>query len=109
MKEFKWCVAPSISENVEPRTRTIKLGDGYEQRAQDGINSDLRKYNVTFKNTNLEAKRISDFLSEHAGYKAFLWKNPATHKTIIVKCESWSSSIAYKVTTITTTFEEVIA
>lgn len=109
MKTFRWCVAPNISEKAEPRVTTIKFGDGYEQRSPDGINNDLRTYSVTFRLLNDEAKRVDEFLTEHNGYKAFLWKNPVSNKTITVKCASWSSSKTNKVTTITATFEQVIA
>ena len=47
METFNWDVAPNMSVKANPRVKTIKFGDGYEQRIKDGINNDLRTYNVT--------------------------------------------------------------
>lgn len=109
MEEFHWCVAPNMSVKVEPKVKTIKFGDGYEQRIKDGINNNLRSYSVTLKLARDEAYLIDEFLSRHGGVKVFLWREPNTHRLIKVKCGSWSLNVTNFVTTITTTFEEVVA
>lgn len=109
METFHWCVSPNLSAKAEPKIKTIKFGDGYEQRIKDGINNDLRSYSVTLKTIREEAPPIDDFLTRHGGLHAFLWREPNTHRMIKVKCASWSSSVTNKVTTITATFEEVVA
>ena len=47
MEAFNWDVAPGLSIKANPRVKTIKFGDGYEQRIKDVINNDLRTYSVT--------------------------------------------------------------
>ncbi|TEA26239.1 phage tail protein [Candidatus Schmidhempelia bombi] len=109
METFFWQVAPSMSEKAEPKIKTIKFGDGYEQRIKDGINNDLRSYSVTLKVAREDAQHINDFLTRHGGLHAFKWIEPNTHRLITVKCTSWTSNVMNTVTTITATFEEVIA
>jgi len=109
MEQFHWHVMPNMTERSQPRVKTIKFGDGYEQRQQDGINSDLRTYEVTLKVLRQESQYIDNFLSEHKGVKAFLWREPNRHRVITVKCPTWSTSVDSTVTTITASFEEVVA
>lgn len=109
MEQFHWCVAPNMSETAEPKTTVIKFGDGYEQRAPDGINNNLRSYSVTLKARREESHLIDDFLARHGAVKAFKWREPNKHRLITVKCPTWSTNVDHTVTTITATFEEVVA
>lgn len=109
METFNWDVAPGINEKAEPKVKTIKLGDGYEQRQQDGINNDLRSYSVTLTVPIDEAPPIDAFLTRHGAVKAFLWKEPNRNRLISVVCSSWSSKVMHTAKTITATFEEVVA
>lgn len=109
METFHWQVAPQMSEKAEPKIKTIKLGDGYEQRIKDGINNDLRSYNITLKVAREDAYHINDFLTRHGGLYAFKWIEPNSHRLITVKCPSWTFNVMNTVTTITATFEEVVA
>ncbi len=62
---------------VNRRVLSVKFGDGYEQRALDGINTLNRTWTVTFTPTskadtaNLEAK-----LQVGLGHKPVLWQAP---------------------------------
>lgn len=109
MEQFHWHVMPNMTERSQPRVKTIKFGDGYEQRQQDGINNDLRSYEVTLKVPRQESQYIDLFLTKHNGVKAFLWREPNRHRLITVKCPTWSTAVENTVTTITASFEEVMA
>lgn len=109
METFHWQVAPNMSEKAEPKIKIVKFGDGYEQRIKDGINNDLRSYNVTLKVAREDAHHINDFLTRHGGLYAFKWREANTNRLITVKCSSWTSNVMNTVTTITATFEEVVA
>ena len=109
METFHWQVAPNMSEKAEPKIKTVKFGDGYEQRSKDGINNDLRSYSVTLKVAREDAHHINDFLTRHGGLHVFKWREPNSHRLITVKCPSWTSNVMNTVTTITATFEEVVA
>lgn len=109
MQTFNWSVRPNISIKIEPKVNVIKFGDGYEQRQKNGINNDLRSYSVELKAENDQAKYISAFLTEHGAVEPFIWRDPDRHIYIKVKCTSWNTTIDNFVTTITATFDEVIA
>jgi phage-related protein len=109
METFHWRSQNSSTASVSPRVKIIKFGDGYEQRIKDGINNDLRSYNVTFVGLSEDISLIDDFLSRHNAVKAFLWREPNTHKTIKIVCRSWTSTHDGMTKTISATFEEVVA
>ena len=109
METFNWTPQKSSTASISPRVRVIKFGDGYEQRIQDGINNDLRSYNVTFVGLFDDITLIDEFLTRQGGVHAFKWREPNTHKTITVVCRSWSSTPNGAAKTITATFDEVVA
>lgn len=109
METFHWQVAPNMSEKAEPKIKIVKFGDGYEQRCKDGINNDLRSYSVTLKVAREDAQHINDFFTRHGGLHAFKWIESNSHRLITVKCPTWTSNVMNTVTTITATFEEVVA
>ncbi|WP_252318789.1 MULTISPECIES: phage tail protein [Symbiopectobacterium] len=58
------------------RTRSIQFGDGYTQRAGDGINGELQSWPLTFVGNQAHIQPIIAFLRRHKGYNAFQWVNP---------------------------------
>ncbi|OWF75683.1 phage tail protein [Yersinia frederiksenii] len=109
METFNWKVDPDMEVETEPRVTVIKLGDGYEQRRANGINSNLEKYNVTVRVKHYEASYLSDFLNRHGGVKAFLWIPPYNLRPIKVVCRKWSAKVGLLKVIYTATFEEVVA
>lgn len=74
------------------RTLTAKLGDGYEQRGKDGLNTIGRSLSLKWTLlTESQAYALDNFFIEHEGYKAFLWKAPRDTVTRKWKCESWDN------------------
>lgn len=54
-----------------------QFGDGYSQRAADGINSLRETWKLSWANlTNTEEQTINAFLTARKGVEAFLWKSP---------------------------------
>ncbi len=73
---------PTYGTEAESHSGVIvaKFGDGYEQRAKDGLNSDRLKLSVEFSNvTKAKAVRVVAFLQAHGGHTAFLWTAPAPY------------------------------
>ena len=57
----------SASEQLTHRVRKFGFGDGYEQIAQDGINSRSASYDITTRPLNLlDADTVSDALDKAA-------------------------------------------
>ncbi|BDU72401.1 phage tail protein [Mesoterricola silvestris] len=69
-----WGPDPSL----EPATRTVNLGDGYEQRSNKGLNPYLPTWNLTFsKRSQGEAQAIAAwFIANTANVTAFTWTAP---------------------------------
>lgn len=98
-----------MTRNAKQKTRTIKFGDGYEQRSTKGINNTEETYNVSFKNrTKQDIDNIAGFLNSLNGVTAFNFTVPdnatteeATgvldssidnEKTIKVVCDTFSQN-----------------
>ena len=63
-----------LKADQAPRVLRATYGDGYEQRAADGINNLPEKWNLTWKNrTSAEANKIVKFLEDQGGVTAFDW------------------------------------
>ena len=80
-------VLPSIKPiygeqiTVKQDARTVKLGDGYEQRLQKGINATRRTFALSFLNrSDTVTTNILNFLADpnkgNNGAKAFDWTPP---------------------------------
>lgn len=112
MEVFQPPVPPDSDVPVkhQPRTLRTQMGDGYVQRAEDGINSDLTV--ASWKWTNLyesEALYILEFFENHKGFIAFEWQRPARSGVRKYICTAWTESWkSGKYCNITAEFEEVV-
>lgn len=93
----------SASRASKPRVLRADFGDGYSQRAADGINAVRDTYTVSWENiTRTEANTADAFLRARGGWDAFYWTPPGgTQKTWT--CEDW------KVTHTTATLDSLSA
>jgi len=98
-----------MTRNAKQKTRTVKFGDGYEQRSTKGINNTEETYNVSFKNrTKQEIDNIAGYLNSLNGVTAFNFTVPDSatteevtgvldnatdnEKTIRVVCDTFSQN-----------------
>lgn len=64
-------------KTTTPKVTEAQFGDGYSQRAADGINTLRAVYNVAATAITLvDATTMSDFLDARLGVEAFLWTPP---------------------------------
>jgi phage-related protein len=106
MSTFTWSPAPGATQGKKPAVRSAQFGDGYEQRAGDGINSTARTWLLTFKRLKADADAIDAFLSARNGVELFDWTPPygAAGKWL---CREWTRATpAMVIQEITATFEE---
>lgn len=109
IKTLPWCPQPGYSVEEEPRRKVLNFGNGYQQRIEDGINTLLRKYSVTFKVRNSEAVIFRNFMKEHGGVHAFYFKDNALGgESVKVVCPKFQRQIGKIHTTFTCEFEEVV-
>ena len=78
----------------EPKVLVAQFGDGYVQRAGDGINTNLEVWNLTASNIPISVgEAIDTFLSTHGGHTSFEWTAPGIN-TIegSYLCPAWKVS-----------------
>ncbi|MCW2242809.1 phage tail protein [Azospirillum canadense] len=86
-------VSPSVNsqKTVQPRVLKAEFGDGYRQRAADGLNSRPAAWDLKWDAlTTADADTIEAFLDDRGGVEAFWWTplDAATPRKFIA--ESWS-------------------
>ena len=107
MSDFTYQPAYGAQIDYEPRVRLATFGDGYEQRAGDGINNTLLRWSLTFTRATADIDAIGSFLATKAATTAFTW-TPDGESEITVICRRWSRGrTAQGVQSITATFEQV--
>lgn len=74
-------------KRVTMRSIDVQFGDGYSQRAADGLNGVARTFQLTWsKLTAAQAQTIEDFFLAAEGYIAFDWagsRDAVTRKYIV--------------------------
>lgn len=94
---FIWKPAYNAQTDLSPRVKNIVLGDGYEQRVQDGINNTLLKFNFQFNGRDLsETTAILHFLKQRAGAESFVFTPFAPFgRASLYKCQNYSSEFVF--------------
>ena len=78
ISHFFWIPSYSPTISTEPTIRSVKFGDGYEQRTPDGVNARLLKVSLSFNNRDeKETTAISHFLHERGGSESFAYLPPS--------------------------------
>ena len=110
MANFAWNPDTGATEDREPKARSARFGDGYEQRAPDGLNADMRKRVLNFSGRPAsDVTAIVTFLEARAGVESFTYTHPGDSSRTYV-CRSWKITDGSNGTkTINATFEQVPA
>lgn len=89
---FLWL--PSYSSPINPKLniKKIQFGDGYVQRAPDGINTVLMDCDLSFDDrSELESAAICQFLASKGGVQSFVYSLPPPfNQTKLFICENFS-------------------
>ena len=109
MSTFTWTPDIGASMKRTPRIRSVKFGDGYEQRGPDGIHADLQSWDVTFQDrTTEEIDAIETWFADRYGVIPFPWTPPFSATARRFVCRSWSRvPHVFDCESISATFEEV--
>ena len=85
-----------VQKRSNPSVRTVRFGDGYEQRTTLGINQNPKVYQLTFEVSETDADTIETFLDARAADNAsFDFTPPGDGSSSKFVCESWTKSIPY--------------
>lgn len=78
MATFPYLPDLGASPDLTPRLRSVQFGDGYRQRAEDGLNTIQPSWKLTFSSrTQLEAQAIGAWMiANKAHVNAFDWAAP---------------------------------
>ena len=91
-----------------PAVRTVRFGDGYEQRLTFGVNQNPKQWDLTWNVSETDADTIETFLDARAGQENFDWTPPGEASSYKWICSQWNKSIPYlNRATITATFRQV--
>jgi len=108
MSDFTYTPSVGTPLSLSPRTKRAEFGDGYLQRASDGINTNPQNWNLVFNNlSDTDADAIEAFLEGKAGVTKFTWTPPGKAEAAFI-CEKWQRTyIEGPLNNITMLFEEV--
>ena len=85
-----------IQKRSAPVVRTVRFGDGYEQRTSLGINQNPKIFQLTFEVSETDADTIETFLDARAADNAsFDFTPPGEASSSKFVCESWTKTIPY--------------
>lgn len=109
MSTFTWTPDYGAQASYQPTVKRAKFGDGYEQRAQFGINNNPQSWSLSFANRDdSETDAIDAFLAARRSVEAFEWTPPRADAAIKVVCDSWTiTADRYNLNTIQATFRQV--
>ena len=106
---FAW--APQLNAQGATTYRVLKaqFGDGYSQRAPDGINNEVQSWPLSFTGTGAYVTPIRDFLRRHGGAGRFAWTPPLGEAGLYV-CGGFNlMPLGGDKYTLSATFEQVFA
>ena len=90
---FNWVpTVAGLSGTTTLNVRKATFGDGYTQRAADGINNRSASYQLTFVRDAATITAILAFLDAHAGATAFYW-TPLLRPQLLFTCETYTEPV----------------
>lgn len=103
-------IQPTYTSSFKRTCRVLRseFGDGYVQRAADGINNIGLTLDLVWEGlTSTQADRIDEFLQDHAGVTPFAMALPRTTEKLRWVCSEWNYVwVEGELATITATFEQ---
>lgn len=94
MPDYIWTESPGTNLVLEPRVAMSRFGDGYEQRAPDGLNPLPEVWDVVHTAVDVVlADEIEAFIRPGMGVDTFDWVPPRQTVARKFKCTSFRRSI----------------
>ena len=104
---FGWQVDYTSHSTSAPRVLTAAYGDGYQQRAGDGINTNPKQIPFTFTRDTETVNEVEAQLDVWGGVQAFFYINP-TGTVARYVCQQYDVQyVDFNESTLTGTFLEV--
>lgn len=94
METFTWAESTGSQLAEEPRVRRVVFGDGYEERAPDGLNPIAQEWELSFDRvSDVNGDAIVAFFRQHLAVHAFTWWPPRAAAAVQVVCTQWSRTL----------------
>lgn len=78
-----------VSKTTKARVLSANLGDGYTQRAKDGLNSISDEWSISWDVNETNADTLTDFFVTHGGADSFDWTPPTEGSSKKWVASSW--------------------
>ena len=95
MDTFAPSVDPSqsgSSKSTSANVNTAQFGDGYSQRARNGLNSIVRTLSLSWEYLTFDqAQELDAFFESHGGDQAFLYRVEGDDTQRMWTCNSWKN------------------
>ena len=96
-----------VSKKIDARVLESGFGDGYSQRALDGLNSIVEGWSLTWTVNNTDSDTLTGFFEARGGHESFDWIPNGESVSKKWTCKSWTKSpIGYNVWTISATLKQ---
>jgi phage-related protein len=76
LSTFSYIPTYAVQLSVTPRILKTDFGDGYSQRAGDGLNSQPQIWSLEFRGDTTAIDAIETFLTDTGGWESFDWTPP---------------------------------
>ncbi len=111
MANFPTFPPPSYGSSTDKQFRILEnnFGDGYTQRAGDGLNNGKSTWSLTWENADASVvETFKAFLDARKGYESFTWTPPNEIVALKWICRTYSATpVATGISNFTATFEQV--
>lgn len=100
---------PGARRSNKPKVLMAQFGDGFAQRARDGLNNNPLRRDFSWSNlTKEEAEAIDEFFLARRGEQSFYYQKPDESRVRAYICPEWEvTHVAYSVYNVTASFVEV--
>jgi phage-related protein len=83
----------ALKQDMKPRILKAQFGDGYMQRARDGINNINESWTLTWKNRSVaDGQKLLNFFESTGGIHAITWTPPYASDPLKVIVETWNTT-----------------
>lgn len=107
MSDFTWVPDYGLEVQEKEKVLEAKFGDGYSQRAPDGINSIDQTFRLKFTRSPAVIDAIRSFLRSKKGSISFTWTPPGDTEIRVICKEFNRTHQDYGNHVLTCTFERV--
>lgn len=89
MSDFKWQFSTDLTEDSTVALKSVKFGDGYQQRYASGINNLQQTWSGSITRAKEEVDEVIAFLKARSNGQSFTF-TPIGGTEVRVTCTKWS-------------------